>query len=65
VRSSCSPTRRGFTSPSTLSLEWAKESLESRNVAGYQEEAFLETGQVVRVSESDGLFAHFDLTDRV
>lgn len=46
-------------------LQWAKESLESQDVAAFQKEAFTETGQVVRLSESEELFAKFDPTDRI
>jgi len=44
-------------------LEWASESLESLGVASLRKEGFTETGQVVLISESDDLFAIFELTD--
>jgi hypothetical protein len=47
------------------SVDWARESFESQDVAAYQEQTFTETGQVFRVSESDDLFATFVPTDRV
>jgi hypothetical protein len=44
-------------------LEWASASLESLDVASLREEGFTETGQVVLISESEDLFANFQLTD--
>jgi len=44
-------------------LDWARESLESLDVAGDgYEPAFTATGQVVQVSPSDDLFATFEVT---
>lgn len=47
--------------PSTVAiypdLDWARESLESLDVASFRDQAFTAAGQVVEVAESADLFA--------
>lgn len=54
--------------PSTVAiypdLDWARESLESEDVASFKDQAFTADGQVVEVTESGNLFATLTLTDR-
>jgi hypothetical protein len=47
-------------------LDWARESLESLDVAGDGYElAIMATGRVVKVEPSDDLFATFEVTEQV
>lgn len=47
-------------------LEWARESLESLDVAGDgYEPVFTATGRVIRVEPSDELFAELEMTEQV